>query len=95
MKVPIITETDHTEFVARFYREAKAAAKLRHPNICPVFDVGEIDDIHFSTMAYIQGRPLADFIVAGKPLPIPLVLGHGAIAVTGYVLLLVSYFGLA
>jgi len=35
------------------------------------------------------------FHQAGKPLPIPLVLGHGAIAVTGYVLLLVSYFGLA
>jgi hypothetical protein len=35
------------------------------------------------------------FHQAGKPLPIPLVLGHGSIAVTGYVLLLVSYFGLA
>ena len=30
-----------------------------------------------------------------KPLPIPLVLGHGLIAVTGYALLLVSYFGIA
>lgn len=30
-----------------------------------------------------------------KPLPIPLVIGHGAIAVTGYVLLLLSYFGIA
>jgi len=29
-----------------------------------------------------------------KPLPIPLVLGHGAIAVTGFVLLLLSYFGI-
>lgn len=32
---------------------------------------------------------------ARKPLPIPLVLGHGLIAVTGFVLLLVSYFGIA
>jgi hypothetical protein len=30
-----------------------------------------------------------------KPLPIPLVLGHGSIAVTGFVLLLLSYFGIA
>lgn len=70
LKVPIISDADPAEFVARFYREAKAAAKLRHPNICPVFDVGEIDGIHFSTMAYIPGRPLADYLAAGKPLPI-------------------------
>ena len=31
----------------------------------------------------------------GKPLPIPIVIGHGLIAVTGYVLLLLSYFGIA
>jgi hypothetical protein len=30
-----------------------------------------------------------------KPLPIPLVIGHGLIAITGYVLLLLSYFGIA
>ena len=30
-----------------------------------------------------------------KPLPIPIVIGHGLLAVTGYVLLLVSYFGIA
>jgi hypothetical protein len=32
---------------------------------------------------------------AGKPLPIPFVIGHGLIAVTGYVLLLLSLFGIA
>ena len=39
----------------RFYREARAAATLDHPNLCPVYDVGEIDGVQFLTMAYIEG----------------------------------------
>ena len=43
----------------RFLREARAAAGLTHANICPVYDVGEIDGRPYLTMAYINGPSLA------------------------------------
>jgi serine/threonine protein kinase len=52
----------------RFDQEARAAATVQHPNICPIFDVGVIDGIRYLTMAYIDGRPLRDWMGGGKPL---------------------------
>ena len=46
---------------------AMAAATLQHPNLCPVFDVGQIDGVHYISMAYIEGRPLSTFIRSDKP----------------------------
>ncbi|HAH44027.1 MAG TPA: hypothetical protein DCM07_04090, partial [Planctomycetaceae bacterium] len=57
---------DEEELLARFYREARAAATLRSPNICPVYDVGEIDGQHYITMAFIEGRPLKDYTKSKK-----------------------------
>lgn len=42
--------------VRRFRREAESAAKLHHDNIIPIFEVGEIDNTHYFTMALIDGR---------------------------------------
>jgi serine/threonine protein kinase len=42
----------------RFKREAKAAAKLHHTNIVPVFGVGEDSGVHYFAMQYIQGQGL-------------------------------------
>lgn len=42
----------------RFQREARAAAKLHHPNIVPVFGVGESDGRHYYAMQFIQGLGL-------------------------------------
>ena len=42
----------------RFHREAKAAARLHHTNIVPVFGVGETEGIHFYVMQFIPGLPL-------------------------------------
>jgi eukaryotic-like serine/threonine-protein kinase len=42
----------------RFLREARAAAKLDHPNICSVYEVGQTDDICFLAMQYIEGETL-------------------------------------
>lgn len=52
------------ELLERFYREARSAATLRHPHICPVYDVGEIQGRHYISMAYIEGRALATFVNA-------------------------------
>jgi len=68
LKVPRFSAGD-SDGVERFLREARAAATLQHPNLCPVFDVGDIDGRHYLTMAYVEGRPLASLIAAGQPLP--------------------------
>ncbi len=46
------------EGLARFKREAQAAARLLHTNIVPVFGVGHQDGIHYYVMQYIDGRGL-------------------------------------
>uniref|UniRef100_A0A7C2PA92 DUF1080 domain-containing protein n=1 Tax=Schlesneria paludicola TaxID=360056 RepID=A0A7C2PA92_9PLAN len=67
LKIPSFDQ-DHTgELLERFYREARSAATLRQPNICPVYDVGEIDGQHYITMAYIAGRALSELIKSDKP----------------------------
>ncbi|HEY2249504.1 MAG TPA: protein kinase, partial [Planctomycetaceae bacterium] len=71
LKVPHFTGTNDQTVVERFYREARAAIKLRHSNLCPVYDVGEINGQHFLSMAYIEGRPLAEIIDPDHPLPEP------------------------
>jgi serine/threonine-protein kinase len=44
----------------RLLREAQAAAKLDHPNICSVYDVNETDSLTFIVMQYIEGETLAE-----------------------------------
>ena len=57
------------EAKARFLREAKAAAGLNHPNICPVYEIGEAEGKTFLSMAFIEGEPLEPRIERG-PLPL-------------------------
>jgi serine/threonine protein kinase len=55
---------------ARFLREARAAATLRHPNICPIYDLGEADGIRYLCLAYVHGEPLSRKAGRGRPLPV-------------------------
>jgi len=48
--------------VSRFKSEALAAARLSHPNLVNIFDVGEDNGIHYIVMEYIEGRTLRDVI---------------------------------
>ncbi len=50
----------------RFTREAKAAARLDHPNIVQVFEVGEFQGRPFFAMAHIEGKSLREVIKEGK-----------------------------
>src|SRR5262249_30366872 len=45
--------------VERFQREARAAARVSHPHVCPIYDVGEQDGRPFVVMAYLEGPSLA------------------------------------
>ncbi|MCD4656449.1 MAG: serine/threonine protein kinase [Planctomycetes bacterium] len=49
-------------FIDRFYREARQAAKLNHPNLMRVYNVGEDTGVHFLIVEYIDGPSLAEII---------------------------------
>ncbi|HEV8485212.1 MAG TPA: protein kinase [Blastocatellia bacterium] len=51
----------------RLIREAQAAARLEHSNICAIYEVGEQDDVNFIVMQYVEGETLASRIQR-KPL---------------------------
>ncbi|MDW7662736.1 MAG: Stk1 family PASTA domain-containing Ser/Thr kinase [Bacillota bacterium] len=51
------------EFVNKFKKESQAAAKLSHPNIVNIFDVGFSDDHHYIVMELVSGNTLKDYLV--------------------------------
>lgn len=57
------------DFVSRFRREAQAAARLDHPNIVTVFEVGDYAGRPFIAMQYVDGQNLHD-LAHGMPLPL-------------------------
>ena len=57
MKTPFLGKSKET--IQRFYREARAAAQLRSPYLCPIYDVGKVGEVHYLSMAFIDGVPLA------------------------------------
>jgi serine/threonine protein kinase len=60
----------------RFINEARAAAALDHPNICPVYEIDEANGRSFIAMAYINGESLTEKVKSG-PLQLKEVLGIG------------------
>src|SRR5260370_11944312 len=69
LKVPLFTAADGPEMRQRFHTEARAAATIEHPHVCPVYDVCEINGTPYLTMAYPQGQPLAQLVERAAPLP--------------------------
>src|SRR5262249_9145019 len=76
LKVVANSRLADPKLLARFAREAKAAARLHHTNIVPVFGVGEAEGVHYYVMQFIQGQGLAAVLddlrrlEAGKGLPV-------------------------
>jgi len=56
-------------FQQRFFREAKLAASLSHPNLVTVYDVGEEDGLPYIVMEYVDGETLAELMQREGPLP--------------------------
>jgi serine/threonine-protein kinase len=65
-------------FVARFRREAQAAANLSHPNIVSIYDWGEDDGTYYIVMEYIDGQPLSSLIRSEGPVLADLAAEIGA-----------------
>ena len=61
---------DNDELRERFAREARSVARLRHPHIVMIFDVGEQDGQPFIAMEYIKGHTLADMVRSALPLTV-------------------------
>ncbi len=60
--------TNDEEFVKRFRVEAQSAASLSHPNIVPIYDVGNEGNIHYIVMEYVRGITLKEHIDNNGPL---------------------------
>ena len=56
-------------FIENFRREARAAAKLVHPNIVGIYDVGEDQGFHYIVLEYVPGHTLKDELEAGDLTP--------------------------
>ena len=65
---------DSPDFVSRFRREARAAARLSNPGVVAVFDQGSLDGVAYLVMEYVEGPTLRDLIAAG-PLSVKEALG--------------------
>jgi len=65
---------DSPDFVSRFRREARAAARLSNPGVVAVYDQGSLDGVAYLVMEYVEGPTLRDLITAG-PLSVKEALG--------------------
>jgi Tol biopolymer transport system component/predicted Ser/Thr protein kinase len=68
--------SDDRQALERFKREARAASALNHPNICTIYDVGEIDGRSFIAMEFLEGDTLQKRI-SGRPFPCAEILEIG------------------
>ena len=66
----IRTSPDQENLRKRFLREGQAAARVNHPNICLLYDIGEEQGNPFLVMELLEGEPLAARVARG-PLPVP------------------------
>ncbi len=74
--LPHLAEND--DFITMFLDEARIAARLNHPNIVQIFDLGAQDESFFIAMEYIHGEDVRRVWKraeqAGRPVPVPMVL---------------------
>jgi serine/threonine-protein kinase len=55
-----------SDYVERFYKEGRLAARLNHNNIVQAIDVGEVGGLYYFVMEYVEGRTLYDDLSKGK-----------------------------
>jgi len=68
LKVLSADTLEREDMRARFLREARTAAALNHPNICTIYEVGEVDEVPFIAMELIEGESLDAKLKRSGPL---------------------------
>src|SRR5687768_15727590 len=66
LKILLPGHLEKEETVARFFREARLAAQLSHPNVVHIYDLGKHADLPFIAMEYVEGKALTSFVGDGK-----------------------------
>ena len=66
----IADESDARDFRERFLREARTAARLAHPNIVTIFDVGEWEGVSYMAIEYLNGVTIHELLKPRLPLPV-------------------------
>jgi serine/threonine protein kinase len=66
VKILLDSLAKNKEFIKRFEREAKIAAKLAHNNVVNAIDAGQVDGNHFFVMEYVEGATIKDELDQGK-----------------------------
>ena len=64
LKILPFTSAHDAKQIGRFKNEAQAAAQVQHPNIVPVFAVGEENGVHYYAMQLIDGQSLTSLLGA-------------------------------
>jgi len=65
--------SDDAQALARFRREAQAVSALNHPNICTLYDIGEVDGRAYIALEYLEGTAL-NWLIAGRPMELDTLL---------------------
>ena len=65
--------SDDAQALARFQREAQAVSFLNHPNICTLYDIGEVDGRAYIALEYLEGTAL-NRLIAGRPVELDTLL---------------------
>lgn len=69
LKTPFQMANPDSDIMRRFRDEARAAAKILHRHICPIYDISEINGRQVIAMGYIEGDPLSERLDKGEKIP--------------------------
>src|SRR5437764_12428400 len=56
--------------LARFYNEVRVARQVTHPNVCRVYDVGQVQELHYISMEFVDGEVLDSLLRRIGRLPV-------------------------
>jgi tRNA A-37 threonylcarbamoyl transferase component Bud32 len=69
IKIPRAADLHGGEELDRFLREARTVARLRHPAIVPIYEVGQAGSLSYLVSEFVQGLTLADLLSGRRPAP--------------------------